>query len=130
MPVTHRPRDTCGVVHSYAVMASVMCPTWQRYTRGCFHGAHSWWAWCWIHRPCIPPPPHLVWGHKETRSNILQQKAQPRPANDGSVALFVFVCNTVKSEPPDARVMAKRHLGKGEELTQEAQETFDSRLAR
>ena len=74
-----------------------------------------------------------VWQHggrKETRTNLLQQKAQPRSADHGAVALFVFVCNTVKSEPLDARFMANRHLWEGEELTRAAQETFGSRLAR
>ena len=75
--------------------------------------------WVWLHGE-----------HKETRTNVLQPKAQPRPANRGAVALFVFVCNSVKSEPPDARFMANQHLWEGEEPTQAAQETFDSRLVR
>ena len=75
--------------------------------------------WVWLHE-----------GHKETRTNVLQQEAQPRSANHGAVALFVFVCYAVKIEPPDARFMANRHLWEGEKLTQAAQETFDSCLAR
>ena len=74
-----------------------------------------------------------VWLHgsrKGTRTNVLQQEAQPWPPNHRAVALFVFVCKTVKSEPPDARFIAYRHPWEGEELSQAAQEAFDSRLAR
>ena len=62
--------------------------------------------WVWLH-----------WGHKETRSNVLQYKAQPRPGNHGAVALFRFLCNMAEIEPPDARFMANWHLWEGEELT-------------
>ena len=75
--------------------------------------------WVWLHG-----------GRKESRTNVLQRKAEPGPANHGTAGLFVFVCNAVKSEPLNARFMANWHLWEGEELTQAAQETLDSRLVR